>query len=145
MPPNIFSEALHGMCSGCGRRVDFGAYTSSGCPTAFPQVISMGATWNRSLWSAVGEAVGNETRGLYSQGAAIGWESALFIWYAHRAASNVPANGTMGGLAPAPTPSRAQPIATLFLAAGCSRGPFLAGRRTSTPSETRAGGGGKRS
>jgi hypothetical protein len=45
------------MCSGCGKPVKFDGYTSTGCPTSFPQVISMGASWNRSLWAAVGNAV----------------------------------------------------------------------------------------
>ena len=115
VPPNSFSEALHGICSGCGRPFNHTIttatttttteattameameatkateatetketkllYTSTGCPTAFPQVISMGATWNRSLWTAVGQAVSDETRGLYSQGSEVGWESALFLW-----------------------------------------------------------------
>lgn len=64
VPPNVFSEALHGFVGGCGAKYDFGtgAYVSTGCPTAFPQVISMGASWNRSLWSAVGVAVSDETR-----------------------------------------------------------------------------------
>jgi hypothetical protein len=35
---------------------------------------------NRSLWSAVGKAVGDEVRGLYSQGSSIAWEGALFLW-----------------------------------------------------------------
>jgi beta-glucosidase-like glycosyl hydrolase len=61
-------------------QVSFGEYTSTGCPTSFPQVISVGATWNRSLWSAVGQAVSDETRGLYAQGSAIGWEGGLFLW-----------------------------------------------------------------
>ena len=83
VPPNLFSEALHGMCAGCGKAHDFpGEYTSTGCPTSFPQVISMGASWNRTLWTAVGKAVSDEVRGLYSQGSSIlgGWESALFLW-----------------------------------------------------------------
>eukprot|EP00911_Craspedida_sp_UC1_P002879 UC1_evm1s2107 len=83
VPPNIFSEALHGICSGCGTPVEFeNGYTSTGCPTAFPQVISMGASWNRTLWGMVGRAVSDETRGLYAQGSGIvgGWESALFVW-----------------------------------------------------------------
>ena len=86
-PPNLFSEALHGMCAGCGKTHDFGEYTSTGCPTSFPQVISMGASWNRSLWTKVGTAVSDEVRGLYSQGSRTGsgpgesgWESALFLW-----------------------------------------------------------------
>lgn len=82
VPPNLFSEALHGMCAGCGKSHDFPEYTSTGCPTSFPQVISMGASWNRSLWTAIGTAVSDEVRGLYSQGSTIagGWESALFLW-----------------------------------------------------------------
>ena len=82
VPPNIFSEALHGMCSGCGQRVQMDGYMSTGCPTSFPQVISMGASWNRSLWTAIGTAVSDEVRGLYSQGGTMkgGWESALFLW-----------------------------------------------------------------
>ena len=76
VPPNIFSEALHGMCSGCGAKTG----SNTGCPTSFPQVISMGASFNRTLWAAVGTAVSDELRGLYSQGGGIGWESALFLW-----------------------------------------------------------------
>jgi hypothetical protein len=76
VPPNTFSEALHGMCSACGESTA----GNTGCPTSFPQVISMGASWNRSLWDAVGRAVSDELRGLYSQGGDIGWESALFLW-----------------------------------------------------------------
>jgi beta-D-xylosidase 4 len=45
VPPLVFSEALHGMVSGCGQRVNFPDYTSTGCATSFPQVISMGASW----------------------------------------------------------------------------------------------------
>ena len=86
VPPNIFSEALHGMCSGCGERTEFpasagaAAYTSTGCPTSFPQVISMGASWNRSLWTSVASKISDEVRGLYMQGSAIGWSGALFLW-----------------------------------------------------------------
>ena len=82
VPPNVFSEALHGMCAGCGApHTDaVSGHTSTGCPTSFPQVISMGAAWNRSLWSAVGAAVSDEVRGLYAQGSAVAWESALFLW-----------------------------------------------------------------
>lgn len=49
VPPNLFSEALHGFVGGCGAPADFadsakfdGGYTSTGCPTSFPQVVSMG-------------------------------------------------------------------------------------------------------
>ena len=40
----------------------------------------MGASWNRSLWTKIGTHVSNEVRGLYSQQAAVNWESALFLW-----------------------------------------------------------------
>mmetsp|Transcript_64474 Transcript_64474/g.171924 ORF Transcript_64474/g.171924 Transcript_64474/m.171924 type:complete len:91 (+) Transcript_64474:2-274(+) len=40
----------------------------------------MGASWNRTLWAAVGTAVSDEVRGLYSQGSTPGWEAALFLW-----------------------------------------------------------------
>jgi beta-glucosidase-like glycosyl hydrolase len=40
----------------------------------------MGAAWNRTLWAKVGEKVSDEVRGLYSQGSAVGWASALFLW-----------------------------------------------------------------
>ena len=81
VPPNIFSEALHGFVGGCGQKADAeGRSSSTGCPTSFPQVISMGATWNRSLWTAVGTAVSDEVRGLYAQGSQTGWEAALFLW-----------------------------------------------------------------
>ena len=43
MPPLVFSEALHGMCAGCGASHDFVAapggfsgYASTGCPTSWP-------------------------------------------------------------------------------------------------------------
>merc|ERR1712176_840377 len=45
VPPNIFGEALHGFVGGCGKMMDFDGYVSTGCPTSFPQVISMGASW----------------------------------------------------------------------------------------------------
>jgi beta-D-xylosidase 4 len=76
VPPNLFSEALHGFVGGCGKAVG----GNTGCPTSFPQVISMGASFNRTLWSAVGTAVSDEVRGLYSQQPDIGFEAALFLW-----------------------------------------------------------------
>lgn len=73
--PNRFSESLHTVRAGCGAKHEFEEYTSTGCPTVFPQVcipslarthsmlvstplsfvqvISLGATFNRSLWTQV--------------------------------------------------------------------------------------------
>ena len=36
------------------------------CPTQFPAVISMGASFDRSLWRSVGQAIGKEARALYA-------------------------------------------------------------------------------
>jgi hypothetical protein len=103
---NTFGEALHAVNTGCGAPAHFesgepsapgragrssgnssgnssgggggGGYLSTGCATVFPQVIALGATWNRSLWTAVGEAVSTEARALYNQ--LVGWHAGLFLW-----------------------------------------------------------------
>jgi hypothetical protein len=67
--PMQFGEGLHGVASGCGAAVgppdQFGPRT--GCPTSYPAGIAEGATFNRSLWSAVGAAIGTEARALHNQ------------------------------------------------------------------------------
>jgi hypothetical protein len=78
LTPNTFGEALHAVNSGCGASHDFGTYKSTGCATVFPQVITLGATWNRSLWTAVGAAISTEVRALYNQN--VGWHAGLFLW-----------------------------------------------------------------
>ena len=80
LPITTYSEALHGAVGGCGRTATFQGYISTGCPTSFPQVNSLGATWNRSLWIAVGGAISTEVRGLYNQGSHIGWKAGLMVW-----------------------------------------------------------------
>ena len=56
----------------CGAAIgepdEFGART--GCPTSYPSGIAEGATFNKSLWLAVGAADGREGRALHNQPAA---------------------------------------------------------------------------
>ena len=60
---------LHGVDSQCGAAVgpadQFGPRT--GCPTSYPSGIAEGATFNKSLWLAVGAADGREGRALHNQ------------------------------------------------------------------------------
>ena len=52
---------------------------STGCATVFPQVVSLGATFNRSLWELVGTVVSTEVRALYNQ-VWVAWHAGLFLW-----------------------------------------------------------------
>eukprot|EP00656_Telonema_subtile_P009230 TRINITY_DN14333_c0_g2_i1.p1 TRINITY_DN14333_c0_g2~~TRINITY_DN14333_c0_g2_i1.p1 ORF type:complete len:947 (-),score=234.31 TRINITY_DN14333_c0_g2_i1:226-3066(-) len=66
-----FGEGLHGVDSTCGA-VPSGATPDqfgerTGCATSYPSGIAEGATFNRSLWLAVGAADGREGRGLHNQ------------------------------------------------------------------------------
>ena len=67
--PFQFGEGLHGVDSNCGAAVgepdQWGVRT--GCATSFPSGIAEGATFNKSLWRAVGAADGREGRGLHNQ------------------------------------------------------------------------------
>jgi hypothetical protein len=67
--PMQFGEGLHGVDANCGAAVgkpdEFGART--GCPTSYPSGIAEGATFNKSLWLAVGAADGREGRALHNQ------------------------------------------------------------------------------
>ena len=64
-----FGEGLHGVDANCGAIVgdadEFGPRT--GCPTSYPAGIAEGATFNKSLWLAVGAADGREGRALHNQ------------------------------------------------------------------------------
>jgi beta-D-xylosidase 4 len=57
--PN-YSECLHGVASGC---IDVGGGDKK-CPTLFPNAAMMGATFNRSLFKAVGSVIGDEMRAI---------------------------------------------------------------------------------
>ena len=63
VPPLAGGDALHGV-GGCGQ--PFG--NGSGCGTSFPHALALAATFNRSLWLQVGDAIGTENRALTNQG-----------------------------------------------------------------------------
>ena len=80
IPSLIFGEALHAVNSGCGATVPLSpTENNTGFATVFPQVVGLGATFNRSMWTAVGEAVSDEVRGLFSQDG-VSWHAGLFLW-----------------------------------------------------------------
>lgn len=62
-----WSEALHGV-SNTGPGVKFGGEFPGA--TSFPQVITMAASYNASLWEAIGQVVSNEARAMYNGGRA---------------------------------------------------------------------------
>lgn len=64
VPPLTGGDSLHGV-GGCGAASDS---TSSGCGTSFPHALALAASFNRSLWRMVGDAISTETRGLVNQG-----------------------------------------------------------------------------
>ena len=63
VPAYTYGECLHGVRSSCGTA----APGSTGCPTSFPNPLGMAATFNRSLWSIVGDVIGTEGRALANQ------------------------------------------------------------------------------
>eukprot|EP00040_Diaphanoeca_grandis_P027457 m.156344 g.156344 ORF g.156344 m.156344 type:complete len:991 (+) comp30988_c0_seq1:126-3098(+) len=71
IPNPSFGEALHGVCCSCGTPStsnNTAQFTSTGCATSFPHALSMGSTFNRTLWQMVGNVVGLEARALYNEG-----------------------------------------------------------------------------
>jgi beta-glucosidase-like glycosyl hydrolase len=54
--PLPFGEALHGVLGAC--------YKPEKCPTSFPHALALAASFNRSLWLAVGDAISTEARAL---------------------------------------------------------------------------------
>jgi len=56
------AEALHGLGAGCGAAFSNASYTTSGCATSFPHATLLAATFNRSLWRAVGDVISTEAR-----------------------------------------------------------------------------------
>ena len=53
-----FAEALHGVWSSGDAPAD--PHTSSGNPTSFPHLLLLAASFNRSLWAAVANVIGDE-------------------------------------------------------------------------------------
>ena len=99
VPPFAFSEALHGVASGCAATAYFPELQSNntGCPTSFPHALALGEpnaffglgrnrrlerlrtkrwaaghTFNASLWHRIGEVISTEARSLNNQEAAAG-------------------------------------------------------------------------
>ena len=68
VPRMGFGEALHGALTPCGAP----SANSTGCATSFPNPLAMARALNRSLWSAVGAAIGTESRALHNEGLAGG-------------------------------------------------------------------------
>lgn len=59
-----FAEALHGLGASCGHSFSNASYTTSGCPSSFPHATLLAASFNRTLWNAVGSAISAEARGM---------------------------------------------------------------------------------
>ena len=64
VPSFSASEDTHGVGCGCGPATN----TSTGCPTTFPNGPSLGASFDRDLWTQIGRTIGREARGLTNQG-----------------------------------------------------------------------------
>ena len=59
------AEDTHGVGGGCiPPDLLVPGSNSTGCPTTFPAGPSLGATFDRELWSAIGSTIGLEARGL---------------------------------------------------------------------------------
>jgi len=85
VPALPWGEALHGVVSHCYREGEGGAGAAlSLCPTSFPHALLLAASFNRSLWAAVGDAVSTEARALNNLGAAddigTGPYAPLMVW-----------------------------------------------------------------
>ncbi len=65
--PPSFGEALHGVVTSCGA-VGSLFKDSTGCATSFPHALATSSTFNRTLWTLIGETIGLEGRALKNQG-----------------------------------------------------------------------------
>ena len=80
LPPyRWWSEALHGVKIGCLKQGGV-----SKCPTSFPAGISVGSSFNRSLFKAIGSAIGTEARVMSNVGIA-----SLTFWTPNASTSSV--------------------------------------------------------
>ena len=61
-----WGEGLHGVVSHCFTPP--GAAAKPACPTSFPHALAMAASFNRTLWRAVGDAISTEARALNNLG-----------------------------------------------------------------------------
>eukprot|EP01084_Bolivina_argentea_P243357 407987_1 len=64
IPANMQLECLHGIRTDCGKTYN----GNTGCPSSFPHALLLGASFNRSLWHRIGEAISDEGRALNNQG-----------------------------------------------------------------------------
>jgi beta-D-xylosidase 4 len=64
IPSFKFSEACHGILSGCLR----GTADSTGCPSSFPMPIGQAASFNETLWINIATAISDEARALQNGG-----------------------------------------------------------------------------
>ena len=60
----FFGEAQHGLARGCHNSQD--PAQVGVCATSFPSLVGIGATYNRSLWAAMGTAISDEARAWYN-------------------------------------------------------------------------------
>ena len=57
-------EALHGVATGC--LPPNATAGTTGCPTSFPCPAALGASFDPTLWSAIGSAIGLEARAIHN-------------------------------------------------------------------------------
>jgi len=76
IPAFPWGEALHGVVSHC--------YKNETCPTSFPHALAAAASFNRSLWRAIGDGISTEARALNNLGTAddigAGPYAPLLLW-----------------------------------------------------------------
>ena len=63
---------MHGIVANCGATAknQQDGSNSTGCATSFPHALLLGSSFNRTLWSKVGETISTEGRALNNQGVA---------------------------------------------------------------------------
>ena len=62
-------EALHGVMAKCTKPVKTGRHAVSLCPTSFPSMLSVAATFSKELFEEIGAVIGMEARALRNLGA----------------------------------------------------------------------------
>ena len=63
---DLWRESLHGLRYNCARDVDGRGDANPVCATSFPHAQLLAASFNRSAWTAVGDAISSEARGFYN-------------------------------------------------------------------------------
>jgi beta-D-xylosidase 4 len=62
-------EALHGVVAKCTKPAQSGRHRAPLCPTSFPSMLSVAATFSKALFESVGAVIGTEARALRNLGA----------------------------------------------------------------------------